>query len=166
MGIGGILCGQRQWFSCCPPAVVILGGPWPSMIIIKTILLPKLFVLAFSLLIFQFPTAAAAGSFIREVQILARSHMVGEGQGWTGLMTSNSQLSHGWGQSPGEAPRETIFGEEGVTQTELWMPGFGKNGPGFGFQGDLASGSLTWSKPLALWASVSTSVECRSVRIR
>ena len=48
------------------------------MIIIKTILLPKLVVLAFSLLIFQFPTVAAAGSFIREVQILARSHMVGE----------------------------------------------------------------------------------------
>ena len=48
------------------------------MIIIKTILLPKLFILVFSLLTFQFPTAAAAGSFIREGQILAQSHTVGE----------------------------------------------------------------------------------------
>lgn len=48
------------------------------MIIIKAILLPRLFVLVFSLLTFQFPTVAAAGSFIREGQILAQSHMVGE----------------------------------------------------------------------------------------
>lgn len=50
----------------------------------------------------------------------------------------------------GGPQRDHFFWEEGVTQTELQMAGFGKNGPGFGFQGDLASGSLTRSKPLAL----------------
>lgn len=69
--------------------------------------------------------------------------------------------SESWG-----GPQRDLFWGGGSDSDRVANGRLGKNGPGFRFQGDLASGSLTRSKPLALWAAVSASVECRSVRIR